>query len=231
MSVVGIGVDGCDVERMARELAREGGGFRDAVFTTAEVARCETGAYPERRFAACFAAKEAVFKALAESGARAPAWHEIEIVAGARGGTAVVLHGATAQLAAASGAGNVTVSLAVVPGAAVAFAVATAGGRTREEIESAGNGSQREATVEDLKTMIREYVVKEYLEDGDDRAVANDTHLITGGIVDSFSMVSLKRFLERKCGIQIPDAQATPEAFDTVDSIAALVQRITAARG
>jgi acyl carrier protein len=85
--------------------------------------------------------------------------------------------------------------------------------------------------MEDLKTMVREYVVKEYLEDGDDRAVANDTPLISGGIVDSFSMVSLKRFLERRCGIQIPDAQATPEAFDTVDSIAALVQRITAARG
>jgi len=85
--------------------------------------------------------------------------------------------------------------------------------------------------MDDLKQMIREYVVKEYLEDGDDRDVANDTPLISGGIVDSFSMVSLKRFLERKCGIQIPDAQATPEVFDTVDSIVALVQRITAARG
>jgi acyl carrier protein len=85
--------------------------------------------------------------------------------------------------------------------------------------------------MDDLKRMIREYVVKEYLEEGDDRAVANDTPLISGGIVDSFSMVSLKRFLERKCGIQIPDAQATPEAFDTVDSIAALVERFTVARG
>ena len=85
--------------------------------------------------------------------------------------------------------------------------------------------------MDELKTMIREYVVKEYLEEGDDRAVANDTPLISGGIVDSFSMVSLKRFLERKCGIQIPDAQATPEAFDTVDSIAALVERFTVARG
>jgi acyl carrier protein len=85
--------------------------------------------------------------------------------------------------------------------------------------------------MDDLKTMIREYVVKEYVEDGDDRQVANDTRLISGGIVDSFSMVSLKRFLERKCGVQIPDAQATPEVFDTVDSIAALVQRLVAARG
>jgi acyl carrier protein len=85
--------------------------------------------------------------------------------------------------------------------------------------------------MDDLKGMIRDYVVKEYLEEGDDRVVANDTPLISGGIVDSFSMVSLKRFLERKCGVQIPDAEATPQAFDTVDSIAALVERFVAKRG
>ena len=85
--------------------------------------------------------------------------------------------------------------------------------------------------MDDLKKMIREYVVREYLEEGDEREIRNDTRLITGGIVDSFSMVSLKRFLERKCGIQIPDAQATPEVFDTVDTIAELVERVTAARG
>jgi len=43
--------------------------------------------------------------------------------------------------------------------------------------------------MDDLKRMIREYVVKEYLEEGDDREIANDTPLISGGIVDSFSMV------------------------------------------
>jgi acyl carrier protein len=80
-----------------------------------------------------------------------------------------------------------------------------------------------------LKQMIRDYVIKEYLEEGDDREVREDTPLITGGIVDSFSMVSLKRFLERKCGIQIPDADATPAAFDTVNSIAALVVRFQGA--
>jgi acyl carrier protein len=85
--------------------------------------------------------------------------------------------------------------------------------------------------MDDVKKTIREYVVKEYLEDGDDRQVTDQTKLITGGIVDSFSMVSLKRFLERKYTIQIPDAEATPEAFDTVDSIAVLVAKFTAARG
>ena len=82
--------------------------------------------------------------------------------------------------------------------------------------------------MDELKKIIRDYVTKEYLEEGDDRVIGNDTPLITGGIVDSFSMVSLKRFLERKYAISIPDAAATPDAFDTVDLIAALVTKFTA---
>ena len=77
----------------------------------------------------------------------------------------------------------------------------------------------------ELTEVIRNYVIKEYLEQGDEREVADDTPLISGGIVDSFSMVSLKRFLERKYNIRIPDADATPEAFDSVRSIAELVRK------
>ena len=75
------------------------------------------------------------------------------------------------------------------------------------------------------KQMILDYVIREYLEEDDDTEITYDTELISGGIVDSFSMVSLKRFLEKKHGIQIPDADASPEAFDSVNSIAALVER------
>lgn len=80
--------------------------------------------------------------------------------------------------------------------------------------------------MEDLKRVIRDYVVREYMEDGD--SIDVNTPLITGGIVDSFSMVSLKRFLERKYAIQIPDAEATPAAFDSVNNIADLVARVRA---
>ena len=82
--------------------------------------------------------------------------------------------------------------------------------------------------MDDLEQVIREYVVKEYLEQGDERQISERTPLITGGIVDSFSMVSLKRFLEKKYSLQIPDTEATPDAFDTVRSIADLVRRIRA---
>lgn len=75
-----------------------------------------------------------------------------------------------------------------------------------------------------LKDTVLEYVKNEYIEEGDDREVTYDTPLISGGIVDSFSMVSLKVFLETKYGIQIPDAKASPEAFDSVNNIAVLLK-------
>jgi acyl carrier protein len=78
------------------------------------------------------------------------------------------------------------------------------------------------ADLDEMKSVILEYVIEEYAEDDDD--VEFDTPLISGGLVDSFSMVSLKRFLEMKYKISIPDEKATPEAFDSVNSIADLVQ-------
>ena len=84
--------------------------------------------------------------------------------------------------------------------------------------------------MDEVQSAIRDYVVKEYLEEGDDREITETTPLISGGIVDSFSMVSLKRFLERKYDIRIPDADASPAAFDTLDSIAALIERFRKGR-
>ncbi len=79
--------------------------------------------------------------------------------------------------------------------------------------------------MDEMTEIVRNYVIREYLEEGDDREITETTPLISGGIVDSFSMVSLKRFLEKKYMIQIPDAAATPEAFDTVKSIVTLIRQ------
>ena len=75
---------------------------------------------------------------------------------------------------------------------------------------------------EEIKEVVLEYVIDEYVED-EDEEVTFDTPLISGGLVDSFSMVSLKRFLENKYQISLPDEEATPEAFDNVESITELV--------
>lgn len=75
-----------------------------------------------------------------------------------------------------------------------------------------------------LKKVILDYVIDEYVED-EEEEVDYSTPLITSGLVDSFSMVSLKRFLELTYKISIPDDDASPEAFNSVDNIAALVQQ------
>ncbi len=76
----------------------------------------------------------------------------------------------------------------------------------------------------ETKDVVLDYVKKEYLEEGDDREINYDTPLISGGFVDSFSMVSLKVFLETNYNIQIPDAKATPDAFDSVNNIINLLK-------
>jgi acyl carrier protein len=79
--------------------------------------------------------------------------------------------------------------------------------------------------MDDINTVVRNYIIREYLPEGDDRQITETTPLISSGIVDSFSMVSLLRFLEKKYAIHIPDDAATPEAFDTVERIVVLVRR------
>jgi acyl carrier protein len=84
----------------------------------------------------------------------------------------------------------------------------------------------RIAMSEDIKKLVVEYIRKEYLDEDSDQAIDENTKLISGGIVDSFSMVSLKMFLEKKFNVKIPDDKATPDAFDSVNNILKLVQEI-----
>ncbi len=83
-----------------------------------------------------------------------------------------------------------------------------------------------------MKEMILESIRNEYIDDdeADEIQLDENTPLISSGIVDSFSMVSLKRFLEKKYSIAIPDEEASPEAFNTVTSIIALVNKHVAAK-
>jgi acyl carrier protein len=56
--------------------------------------------------------------------------------------------------------------------------------------------------MDEMHEVILEYVIDEYVDEDDDIEVHADTPLISSGIVDSFSMVSLKAFLEKKYDIR-----------------------------
>ena len=77
---------------------------------------------------------------------------------------------------------------------------------------------------EQIAQTIIEYIRKEYLDEDSDQEINETTPLISGGIVDSFSMVSLKVYLEKKFQIKIPDEKATPDAFDSVEKIVNLLR-------
>jgi len=70
MSVLGIGVDMVQVERIQHSLDRFGERFMKRVFTEGEIAYCISMKFPARHFAARFAAKESVSKAFGTASAK-----------------------------------------------------------------------------------------------------------------------------------------------------------------
>ena len=95
--MIGIGVDLCEIDRMRTALGRTPT-LRERVFTDGERAYCEARRDPTERYAARFAAKEAVLKAMG-LGLGACGWQEIEVLRADSGAPSVVLHGRAQQLA------------------------------------------------------------------------------------------------------------------------------------
>ena len=57
-------------------------------------------------------------------------------------------------------------------------------------------------------------------------AITYDTSLISGGYMDSFSMVVVLVFLEKTFNVKIPDKMAMPENFNTVNKMVELIKLI-----
>jgi acyl carrier protein/D-alanine--poly(phosphoribitol) ligase subunit 2 len=74
-----------------------------------------------------------------------------------------------------------------------------------------------------MRAKITEFIYDEFVED-ESMKITDDTPLISSGLVDSFSMVSLKAYIEEEYGLLLSDDEATTEAFDTVSKIVALIK-------
>jgi holo-[acyl-carrier protein] synthase len=102
---VKVGLDIIEIDRVRRALERSG--FRDRCFTAAEQEYCESRPHSAQSYAARFAGKEAVGKALG-CGVRFT-WTEVEIVGRPKPG--VRLSGRTAAFAERVAAGAIDLSL------------------------------------------------------------------------------------------------------------------------
>ena len=126
MSVGGIGLDACESDRMRRALGGSTGmRFRDRVFTERERAYCEgRGRTRVESFAARFAAKEAVMKALGTGYGDGVWWRDIEVVRMRGGRPTLLLHGGALARAGAIGAARWHLSLTHTAAQALAHVVA-----------------------------------------------------------------------------------------------------------
>ncbi|MFN2428168.1 MAG: holo-ACP synthase [Candidatus Binatia bacterium] len=110
--MIGIGIDSVSIERMRRaaDASERGQRFRARVFTDGERRTCEARRDPAECFAARFAAKEAVMKALGAAGI-AFAFRDIEVTRAVSGAPSILLHGRVADRARTLGAGRIHLSL------------------------------------------------------------------------------------------------------------------------
>ncbi|RPH82689.1 MAG: holo-[acyl-carrier-protein] synthase [Planctomycetaceae bacterium] len=128
MNVFGIGTEIVECVRIAKMIERHGELFLERVYTTAEVDYCAQRGSAMQHYAARWAAKEAVVKALAGRvhGVR---WNQIEIPPEGPGGAKVRLQGRAATWAAQCGVEEVRISLGSCRTHATGFAIALLGGR------------------------------------------------------------------------------------------------------
>lgn len=120
--MLGIGVDLCEVERMRAALERTPS-LRARLFTAAEQDYCDRRNDPTERYAARFAAKEAVLKAMG-LGVGACKWTEIEVERAESGAPSVRLHGGARRLSDDRGIGSWLLTLTHTSHTAEAIAVA-----------------------------------------------------------------------------------------------------------
>jgi holo-[acyl-carrier protein] synthase len=119
--ILGIGLDIVPIARVAALLERHGARAEQRLFSPIERADCQARAEPAQHYAARFAAKEALLKAL--GGPPGLRWVEIEIHTTDAGRPVLILSGAAAEAAADLGVAAQHVSLTHAGGMAAAVVV------------------------------------------------------------------------------------------------------------
>lgn len=118
--IAGIGVDMVEVSRMKTAIEAWEATFLKKMFTAGEIAYCSTKKSPHKHYAARFAAKEAVAKAMHTGWRGIFRWRDVEVVNRPSGEPRIVLHGKVASALAGS---QVHLSLSHTETTVVAFAV------------------------------------------------------------------------------------------------------------
>jgi holo-[acyl-carrier protein] synthase len=138
--VYGVGIDVIGEHRVRMLLTRQSRAY-ERLFSAQERRYCDGFSNPYSHYAARFAAKEAVGKALG-IGILGFVWRDIEVISG--GKPQVALHGQVAVIARQAGVIRIELSLSHTGGQAYAVAVAVSAGVTVVDGVSVTTGSPKE---------------------------------------------------------------------------------------
>ncbi|HYK91649.1 MAG TPA: holo-ACP synthase [Acidobacteriota bacterium] len=121
--IIGIGIDIVEIRRFRAVLERQKERFTQRVFTPGELEYCRAHRDPVPHFAARFAAKEALFKALGTGWAREVSWLDVSVRREGQGAPTIALQGEAGRISVGMGAQKVHLSLSHTDESAVAVVV------------------------------------------------------------------------------------------------------------
>ena len=120
--VSGIGIDLIETMRVSEKIAKDSG-FREYVFAEAEIAYCESKANSAEHYAARFAAKEALLKALGTGFPGGLTLNEIEVRSDEAGKPEIVFSGNSEKVIREFGIGTIHLSLSHLKDIACAMVI------------------------------------------------------------------------------------------------------------
>ena len=122
-SVIGIGTDIVECDRIGQMLQKHGDTFLQRVFTSDEIAYCSRHQIPDQHYAGRWAAKEAVLKVLGTGWAKGIQWTDVEVVRDAAGAPSIRLENRAAEIAKELKIRSVLISISHCKAFATAFAI------------------------------------------------------------------------------------------------------------
>jgi acyl carrier protein len=75
-----------------------------------------------------------------------------------------------------------------------------------------------------IQTLIRDYVLENFLYTDDASKLSNDDSFLEKGVVDSTGVVELVMFVEETFGFTVADEDIVPDHFDSMERLARYVQ-------
>lgn len=109
--IVGVGIDIVEIDRLQAALEHRGDRFRQRTFSAAEIRYCDQRANKFQHYAARFAAKEALFKAIGTGWREGITWLDAEVHNQPNGKPQLVISGRALEVASQLGVSKIWISL------------------------------------------------------------------------------------------------------------------------